>query len=126
MPRFVILWHESPAGHRQPHWDLMLEDGQVLRTWAMDEAPSVGRPIQAEQLPDHRLMYLDYQGPISGQRGRVTQWDHGDFEWVTRDLQRLVIVMRGQRLQARLSLSFEPRTQRWLIEPSAVDSATRG
>ena len=31
MPRFVVLEHELPAeSERASHWDLMLEDGQVL------------------------------------------------------------------------------------------------
>ena len=30
MPRFVVLYHEHPP---RSHWDLMLENGAVLRTW---------------------------------------------------------------------------------------------
>jgi hypothetical protein len=48
MPRYVILWHELPETHevgaaRESHWDLMLEWGDVLRTWALASEPTVGR-----------------------------------------------------------------------------------
>ena len=83
MPRFVILRHEG-RDPEQPsvHWDLMLESGGILRTWALAALPAAGEPITAEQLPDHRLHYLDYEGPLSGNRGSVTRWDHGSFELV--------------------------------------------
>ncbi|HEV2971076.1 MAG TPA: DNA polymerase ligase N-terminal domain-containing protein [Pirellulales bacterium] len=62
------------------HWDLMLESGAALRTWALAAEPASDILIAAEQLPDHRLAYLDYEGPISGDRGTVIRWDAGHFE----------------------------------------------
>lgn len=76
MSRFVILRHESPQGL---HFDLMLELGDVLKTWALPQSPQPGLELPCEALPDHRLAYLDYEGPISGQRGSVTQWDRGTY-----------------------------------------------
>ena len=77
MLRFVILEHDHPV----LHWDLMLEAGDVLRTWRLAEPPT-GQTfaIAAESLPDHRLAYLEYEGPVSGNRGSVKRWDHGVFE----------------------------------------------
>ncbi len=79
MPRFVILTHDWPF----PHYDLMLESGGSLRTWRMDMAPGDLKPpsILAESLGDHRLVYLDYEGPVSGNRGLVRRWDFGTFAW---------------------------------------------
>lgn len=76
MPRYVILTHDHPF----PHWDLMLEDGGVLRTWRLLAEPAAGQVVRAEQLADHRLAYLDYEGPVSGGRGSVARWDHGTYE----------------------------------------------
>jgi hypothetical protein len=76
MPRYVILTHDHPF----LHWDLMLEDGGVLRTWRLLEEPAVGRTVPAEKLPDHRLAYLDYEGPVSGDRGNVVRWDYGTYD----------------------------------------------
>lgn len=78
MPRFVILEHDHPF----PHWDLMLEAGGTLRTWRLLAEPLPGRTVEAEALGDHRLAYLDYEGPVSGNRGCVRRWDAGTFEWV--------------------------------------------
>lgn len=76
MPRFVILEHDHPV----LHWDLMLEADGVLQTWRLAQAPEVGRTIEATALGDHRLAYLDYEGPVSGNRGTVRRWDAGDFD----------------------------------------------
>lgn len=75
MPRFVILEHDHPA----LHWDLMLEVGDVLQTWRLARAPERGRDIEATPLGGHRRMYLDYEGPVSGDRGTVKRWDAGEF-----------------------------------------------
>ncbi len=71
--RFVILEHDFPT----LHWDLMLETGAALRTWRLDAPPKPGASVAAEPLPDHRLVYLEYEGAISGGRGNVRRWDAG-------------------------------------------------
>ena len=75
MPRFVILEHDHPV----LHWDLMLEAGDVLQTWRLATTPELGRTIEATSLGDHRILYLDYEGPVSGNRGTVKRWDAGVF-----------------------------------------------
>ena len=60
----------------------MLEVGGVLRTWAVEGLPggwSAGEGVVAERLHDHRLDYLDYEGPVSGDRGDVRRLDAGTF-----------------------------------------------
>ena len=73
--RFVILEHDHPF----LHWDLLLEDGDVLKSWRLLQAPETGVSVPAEHLPDHRLMYLDYEGPVSGNRGTVTRVAGGEY-----------------------------------------------
>lgn len=75
MPRFVVLIHDYPI----LHWDLMLEDGEALRTWRLAEEPAAGAEIAAEALPPHRHAYLDYEGPVSGGRGSVTRFAAGHY-----------------------------------------------
>lgn len=75
MPRFVVLEHDWPARH----WDLLLEAGPVLRAWRLLADPA-GEPVPAEPNFDHRLLYLDYEGPVAGDRGTVRRWDVGTFE----------------------------------------------
>src|ERR1700730_7618701 len=77
MPRFVILQHDHP----ELHWDLMLQAGETLRTWRLAKAPELpGEAIVASAIGDHRPMYLDYEGPVSGGRGQVIRWDQGTYE----------------------------------------------
>ena len=78
MPRFVILEHDHPV----LHWDLMLEKGEVLQTWRLAKPPEKGLLIAAEKSFDHRLFYLDYEGPVSQDRGSVKRWDSGSYQQV--------------------------------------------
>lgn len=94
MPRFVILEHH----HQGVHWDFMLEAGESLRTWRLAAAPVSDAAIAATPLPDHRRMYLDYEGEISGGRGHVTRWDWGEFDWVIAEPSCVAVSLRGRRL----------------------------
>jgi len=77
MPRFVVLEHDHP----NLHWDLMLEQADGLRTWRLAEFPTVGRTVGAELTFVHRSVYLEYEGPVSGDRGTVKRVLSGVFEW---------------------------------------------
>lgn len=123
MPRFVVLHHDFPAGHtRPPHWDLMLEWGQSLRTWAVASEPGGTVEIEAEALPDHRLTYLEYEGPISGSRGSVTRWDAGQYVLESDREDELKVQLRGQRMRGQLALRREPRGHFWRVSFSAAPS----
>ena len=76
MPRYVILAHDWPFAH----WDLLLEAGPVLKAWRLLAEPGPGRTVPAEPNRDHRRFYLDYEGPLTGDRGTVTRWDAGTYE----------------------------------------------
>jgi hypothetical protein len=109
LPRFVILRHElSPEASRPTHWDLMLEQDGVLRTWALTAKPSAGCDICAEELPDHRLAYLDYEGEISGDRGRVARVDRGEYVVLCEDPGALTLRLLGERLVGQLELHKVP------------------
>jgi hypothetical protein len=95
MPRFVILEHDHPF----LHWDFMLEVGDVLRTWRLLATPQPATTVRAEALGDHRKLYLDYEGPVSDQRGTVKRWDAGTFAWETDSTERVVVRLQGQRCQ---------------------------
>lgn len=99
MPRYVILYHEMPTiSDRASHWDLMLEQAGALATWALDEPPQPGHVVAAQRLADHRLAYLDYEGPVSGDRGSVTRWDHGQYRLVSQSDKEWVVELSGTRL----------------------------
>src|SRR5262245_49200386 len=105
MPRFVLLHHETPPGYpRGTHYDLMLEQDEALRTWAMAEPPRPGVMLAAEQLADHRLAYLTYEGPVSGERGSVARWDQGEFTPLVATDDRWEVAIRGEKLVGTLHL----------------------
>ncbi len=117
MPRFVILFHETPPTYPRPaHYDLMLEQDGALRTWALAHPPAANTAIAAEQLSDHRLDYLDYEGPVSGDRGVVTRWDAGEYVMVEESPQRIIATLCGAKLHGRLELKeVEPGSVNWLV-----------
>lgn len=102
MPRFVILRHDSPHG---VHFDLMLEVDDSLKTWALPQPPATGVDMSCKALGDHRLAYLDYEGPISGDRGSVTRWDHGTYAADQRSETQWVVNLAGQKLVGKATLS---------------------
>ncbi|MEO9592499.1 hypothetical protein [Rhodopirellula bahusiensis] len=85
--RCVVLHHRVPslsaqdpsAGgtvSRGDHFDWMFEvpgDGELwtFATPVIDLEPTEQIPMK--RLPDHRRRYLDYEGPISNNRGNVTR-----------------------------------------------------
>ena len=111
MPRFVILEHDHPVRH----WDLMLQMGEVLRTWRLEKPPMVDVPIAAAASFDHRLMYLDYQGPISGNRGSVTRWEGGCYEIERQSEGNLIFKVFGERLIGKIELRLEGN-QQWIFQ----------
>ena len=104
--RFVVLHHVAPeSSTRKTHWDFMLEFGDSLRTWALAEPPNPFQEIAAEVLPDHRLAYLDYEGPISNNRGHVTRFDAGTYSLVHEDDTTLTVDLVGKRLRCRVKIT---------------------
>lgn len=108
MPRFVILAHDHPLGL---HYDFMLELGGVLKTWSLAEPPTPGVEQPAERLPDHRLAYLDYEGPVSNNRGTVTQWDKGTFEIVEQTDESLTVELLGEKVQGVIILPWSMKME---------------
>ncbi len=104
MPRFVILSHDWPA----PHWDFLVEAGAVLRAWRLRGEPRVGRAVPAEPNADHRLLYLDYEGPLSGGRGSVVRWDAGSCAWLADGPERVALELCGARIAGRAVVEREP------------------
>jgi hypothetical protein len=119
MLRYVILEHDWP----QKHWDFMLEVGDVLQTWRLRTAPVANMDISAEKTFDHRLMYLDYEGPVSGHRGSVARWDAGLYQVIVEEsrgfneksrargkrepIDRRIVQLEGKRLRRMLEMTYQ-------------------
>jgi hypothetical protein len=106
MPRFTISHHTGSKDG--DHYDLMLEHGDSLRTWRLANTAFQAFQI-ARQIKDHRKSYLEYEGDVSGDRGRVKIWDSGTYaidEW--RD-DRIQVALVGRSLKTRLLLTLAPK-----------------
>ena len=111
MPRYVVLEHDHPA----LHWDLMLETADGLHSWRLPQPPGGADVLTAIRLGEHRLSYLEYEGPVSGGRGQVKRWDAGDFREdvdSTPTMRRLIL--RGGRVQGSVLLEqIDGMNWRW-------------
>lgn len=106
MPRFSVLHHDWPA----PHFDFLLENEATLLTWRLSAwplAPVGGLGVSsviAERIDNHRSIYLDYEGPVSQNRGSVRRIDTGTFVEIESTASRLVVLLDGQFGRCRLTL----------------------
>ncbi len=85
MNRFVVLQHEVAGSQLQrtpqTHFDWMFEAGGSLRSFATEVIDSFERliDVDAQLLSDHRIEYLDFEGTVSGDRGRVRRVISGTY-----------------------------------------------
>ncbi len=113
MPRYVILRHEfPPQASRLTHWDLMMEHEGRLLTWSLPTLPIETGSLTCTKLPDHRIHYLDYEGDLSDNRGKVKRVETGEFEWLREP--------REGAWQAKLKSSDETK----IIELTPVANST--
>jgi len=111
MPRFVLLEHDHPV----LHWDFLLEDSALsaLRSWRLQVFPEAALRLVATPLPPHRLLYLDYEGPVSGGRGCVKRVASGQFEILREDQTGLHISLDGLPGVMEAELSHQENCDEW-------------
>ncbi len=131
---FVVQKHAA----RRLHYDLRLEMGGVLKSWAVTRGPSLlaGEKRLAVQTEDHPIEYLEFEGNIPRGEygaGSMIVWDRGRWK-PEGDPQKgltkghLAFTLEGARLKGRWHLvRMRPRagekTESWLLIKSDDDFA---
>jgi DNA ligase D-like protein (predicted 3'-phosphoesterase) len=122
--RFVVQLHDATT----LHFDLRLEIGGVLRSWAVPKGPSLDPAVRRLAVPveDHSLSAGEFEGVHAGSTrgtGAVIVWDEGAAELLRDEPDRLTFVLHGRKLAGRFSLV---RTgERGFILLKARDEAAR-
>jgi DNA ligase D-like protein (predicted 3'-phosphoesterase) len=131
---FVVQQHAA----RTRHFDLRLEVGGAMRSWAVPKGPSLDPSVKrlAVQVPDHGIDHNAFEGPTGG--GGVVVWDRGHYEQGGRvswpealDRGHAVFVLHGQKLRGGFALQ---RTRpgpavvksQWLLVKRRDDQARPG
>ncbi|MFN2617509.1 MAG: non-homologous end-joining DNA ligase [Thermoleophilaceae bacterium] len=114
-PRFVVQEHHA----RRLHWDLRLEHGGALASWAVPRGipahPDENR--LAVHTEDHPLEYLEFEGEIPhGEYGAGTMsvWDAGTYEAEKFRDKEVIAVFHGERVRGRYAL-FHTKGDDWMI-----------
>jgi DNA ligase D-like protein (predicted 3'-phosphoesterase) len=128
---FVVQEHQATAHH----YDLRLEVGGVMRSWAVPKGPSLDPAAKrlAVQVEDHGLAHNDFEGGLGD--GGVIVWDRGSYEQGGRvgwpealDRGHAVFVLHGEKLRGGFALQRTrpgPKPQ-WLLIKRRDDEARPG
>jgi len=104
---FVVQHHAASTRH----FDLRLEVGGVMRSWAVPKGPSLDPAVKrlAVQVPDHDVGHNAFEGAT--EHGAVIVWDRGRYEQGGRvpwpqALERghAVFVLHGRKLSGGFAL----------------------
>jgi bifunctional non-homologous end joining protein LigD len=138
-PMFVIQKHH--ARRAGLHWDLRLEHGGVLWSWAVRKGPSLDPADRrmAVHVEDHPIEYAKFEGTIpDGQygAGKVETWDRGvwtSLEDPEEGMRKghLRFELSGQRLHGRFTLARlkqrDPKKQEgWFLIKGHDEAAREG
>ncbi|MGD9734591.1 MAG: DNA polymerase ligase N-terminal domain-containing protein [Solirubrobacterales bacterium] len=127
---FVVQEHAATAHH----WDLRLEVGGTMRSWAVPKGPSMDPAVKrmAIEVEDHELSHNCFEGRSGG---GVIVWDRGPYEQGGRvpwpeALERghAVFVLHGEKLRGGFALQRTGRGDRprWLLIKRKDEAAAPG
>ncbi len=129
---FVVRQHATTARH----FDLRLEVGGVMRSWAVPKGPSLDPSVKrlAVQVEDHGVEHNSFEGAT--ENGGVIVWDRGHYEQGGRvawpqALERghAVFVLHGEKLRGGFALQRTgpggdgPDKPQWLLVKRRDDEA---
>jgi DNA ligase D-like protein (predicted 3'-phosphoesterase) len=113
--RFVVQLHDATA----LHYDLRIQVGDVLRSWAVPKGPSLDPAVRRLAVPveDHSLAAGDFEGVHEGQArgsGAVIIWDEGPADIVRDEPGHLSVDLHGAKLRGGFALT-RTGPRRWIL-----------
>lgn len=117
----IFVIQEHYASHL--HWDLRLEIGGVLRSWAVPKNPAdvnLGTKRLAIHVEDHPIEYASFEGTIpEGEygAGAVKIWDNGEFILEEETDNKLTFELKGKKMVGKYTLVKTPNLGKnsWLL-----------
>jgi DNA ligase D-like protein (predicted 3'-phosphoesterase) len=124
--RFVVQLHDATT----LHFDLRLQIGAVLRSWAVPKGPSLDPKTRRLAVPvdDHDLAAGDFEGVHEGHRrgtGAVIIWDEGAAEIVTDEPAHMSFILHGCKLNGGFALT-RTGERRWILVKARDGDARPG
>jgi DNA ligase D-like protein (predicted 3'-phosphoesterase) len=125
--RFVVQQHDATT----LHFDLRLEMGGVLRSWAVPKGPSLDPAVRRLAVPveDHDLAAGDFEGVHAGPHrrgtGAVIIWDEGTADIVRNESAHLFFRLFGHKLTGGFALT-ETGPRRWILVKGRDSDAVPG
>jgi bifunctional non-homologous end joining protein LigD len=124
--RFVVQLHDATA----LHFDLRIQAGQVLRSWAVPKGPSLDPGVRrlAVPVPDHDLAAGDFEGVHEGQpqgSGAVIIWDEGGADIARDEPGHLSFTLDGHKLTGGFGLT-RTGERRWILVKARDEHARAG
>jgi bifunctional non-homologous end joining protein LigD len=124
--RFVVQLHDATT----LHFDLRLETGGVLRSWAVPKGPSLDPAVRRLAVPveDHSLSAGEFEGVHAGGThgsGTVIIWDEGTVEFLQDAPDHLSFVLDGDKLHGRFGLT-KTGEDRWILVKARDQHARPG
>jgi hypothetical protein len=116
MPRFVIQEHQKQG--QETHWDLMLEHGEVLKTYRLDIPPKDILTCLALAVPiaDHDKRFLTYEGPVNQGLGTVRIVEKGRYSRLLQNDLSWSFFLRGKLLKGPYEIT-KSHNDSWQFQP---------
>jgi len=126
LPRFVVQLHDATT----LHFDLRLQAGEILRSWAVPKGPSLDPAVRRLAVPveDHTLAAGEFEGVHEGQSrgsGAVIIWDEGTAEILRDEPGHVSFILHGRKLSGGFALT-RTGNRRWVLVKVRDEAARPG
>jgi DNA ligase D-like protein (predicted 3'-phosphoesterase) len=124
--RFVVQLHDATT----LHFDVRIQAGEILRSWAVPKGPSLDPAVRRLAVPveDHSLAAGDFEGVHAEHRrgsGAVIIWDEGPADILRDEPDHLSVILHGSKLGGGFALT-RTGARRWILVKVRDDLARAG